>query len=131
MGEFIKQIGTEDFTLEQLKQYRYSEIDNRTGQLIDNGFSFAGNTFSLSQNAQINILALDVSRNDAAIIYPIEYNTLTDDVIVLVPDATTVHNMYLTALGTKKAVLDSGTVLKNQIRAAVDKAAVNVIIDNR
>jgi hypothetical protein len=39
--------------------------------------------------------------------------------------------MYLTALTTKKAHLDSGTALKDQIRAAADTSAVNAIIDNR
>jgi hypothetical protein len=37
----------------------------------------------------------------------------------------------MTALATKKAHQDSGTVLKNQVRDAVDIAAVNAIIDNR
>lgn len=131
MAEFIKILDTSDMSLEELKLYRYHEIDNKTGKLISNGFIYNGLTFSLSYNAQINLLGLDASRNDPALTYPISYNTLDDSTTYNVVDATDVHNMYLTALATKKSILDSGTTLKDQIRAATSKSEVNAIIDNR
>jgi hypothetical protein len=39
--------------------------------------------------------------------------------------------MYLTALSTKKAHLDSGTALKNQVRAATTHNEIDAVIDNR
>jgi len=117
--------------LSQLKAYRYMLIDQKTGELISNGFVYATLTFSLSQNAQINILALDETRDDPALTYPIVYNTIDDLDSYDVVDATDLHTMYLTALATKKGVMDSGTALKQQIRDAVDIAAVNAIEDNR
>jgi len=131
MGDFIKNLSPELLDLAQLKAYRYSEIDNKTGELVGNGFTYAAKVFSLSQNAQINILGLDNSRLDPAIVYPIEYNTIDDLDSYNVVDADDLHAMYLTALGTKKAVIDSGTVIKDQIRTAIDIAAVNAIVDNR
>jgi hypothetical protein len=117
--------------LEELKQWRYDLIDARTSELIKEGFGYAGKQFSLSQNAQLNILGLDNAKDDPAIEYPIKYNTIDDLDTYDVVDAADVHNMYITALGTKKAHLDSGTVLKQQIRDAIDVDGVNAIIDNR
>jgi hypothetical protein len=120
-----------ELTLDNYKALRYHEIDARTEELILNGFSYASKVFSLSQNAQINILALHETRNDPALIYPIEYSTLNDSDNYFVIDADDLHSMYLTALATKKAHVDSGTLIKDSIRAAVDEAAVDAIIDNR
>lgn len=120
-----------DLTLDDLKVLRYHEIDLRTEEKISLGFSYAGKVFSLSANAQTNILALDNTRNDVAMSYPIGYSTKDDSEHYDVVDATSLHNMYLTALATKKSWVDSGTVLKDAVRAAVDEQAVQAIIDNR
>ena len=117
--------------LEEYKTCRYKEIDDRTGQLVLNGFSYASKVFSLSINAQINIEALNSSRNNPALTYPISYSTLDDGAHYDVVDATDLHNMYLTALATKKSHVDTGTALKDSIPAAVDEAAVSAVIDNR
>jgi hypothetical protein len=87
--------------------------------------------FSLSANAQTNILALDNTRDDPALSYPIEYSTIDDLDNYFVADSTDLHNMYLTALATKKAHVDSGTLLKDNIRDATTEAAVELIVDNR
>ena len=84
---------------------------------------------SLSQNSQLNLLGLNSSRTELT--YPVEYNNIDDTDVYTITDATDMHTMYLTALGTKKTHLDSGTALKDQIRAAVDEAAVQLIIDTR
>lgn len=120
-----------ELNLGDYKLLRYNEIDERTYELISEGFTYAGKIFSLSENAQTNILALDNTKDDPALAYPIVYNTIDDLDTYNVADATDLHNMYLTALATKKGHLDSGTSLKQQIRDAVDEAAVDAIIDNR
>ena len=118
-------------SLEEYKAVRFKEIDARTGELISNGFAYNGLVFSLSQNAQINILGMDSTRDDPAMTYPIEYSTLDDLAHYSVVDADDLHAMYLTALGTKKYFVDSGTILKDAVRSAVDEQAVELIIDNR
>lgn len=120
-----------DLTLDEYKQLKCNSIDQRTAELIELGYTYQGKQFSLSQNAQINILALDEVRNDPAITYPIEYNTIDDLDNYFVVDATDVHNMYLTALATKKGLVDSGTLIKDSIRACTTEAEVDSIIDNR
>lgn len=116
-------------TLAGLKAFRYSEIDNKTGELIGQGFVYATKTFSLSTSAQINISALNQSKD--VLTYPIEYNTIDDQDVYQVVDATDMGNMYMAALTVKKGHLDSGSALKAQVRAAVDIAAVNAVVDNR
>jgi hypothetical protein len=118
-------------TLDEYKKLRYCEIDVRTGELISQGFVYQSKIFSLSTSAQTNILALDSTRDDPALTYPIKYNTIDDSDSYDVVDSTDLHNMYLTALATKKGHLDSGTVLKTSIRDAATKADVDAIIDNR
>lgn len=115
--------------LEQYRHFRYEEVDTRSGELINQGYSYGGHQLSLSQNAQLNLLGLNSSRTELT--YPIEYNDIDDSGVYSIQDATDMHNMYLTALGTKKAHLDSGTALKDSIRTAVDEAAIQAIIDNR
>ncbi len=122
---------TECLDLNEYKAVRYNEIDSRTGELIANGFAYQSLVFSLSQNAQINILGLDNTKDDPALTYPIEYSTIDDSDHYYVQNATDLHYMYLTALATKKAHVDSGTVLKDLVRDAVDENAVLAIADNR
>lgn len=117
--------------LDEYKACRFKEIDLKTEEKIKIGFSYQGKVFSLSQNAQINILALHETRNDPALTYPIEYSTIDDLGHYDVQNATDLHNMYLTALATKKAWVDSGTALKDAVRNAVDEVSVQSIIDNR
>jgi len=114
--------------LSDLKIFRNKEIDTRTEELIALGYTYDSKQFSLSLNAQTNLIGLDNVRTELT--YPITYSTI-DDSSYSVVDAATIHAMYLTALGTKKAHLDSGRVLRDSINAAVDIAAVNAIIDNR
>jgi len=120
-----------EVSLDNYKLLKNNAIDDRTGELISSGYNFTGKQFSLSANAQTNILALDNSRDDPALTFPIEYNTIDDADSFFIPDSTTLHGMYLTALATKKGVVDSGTSLKNQVRAAIDEAEVDAVIDNR
>jgi hypothetical protein len=128
--ENIDGIATE-LSLDDYKLLKHNAIDRRTGELISLGFPYASKQFSLSAGAQTNILALDNTKDDPALQYPIKYNTKDDTDTYDIIDATDLHNMYLTALATKKGHLDSGTALKDQVRAAVDEAGVDSVIDNR
>lgn len=120
-----------EVTIEDAKFLRLNEIDRKTEAIIQTGYSFAGKQFSLSINGQTNILALDNSKDDPAITYPIGFNTIDDSETFMIPDSATLHGMYLTALGTKKAYLNSGTDLKTLINACSTVEEVDSIIDNR
>lgn len=106
-------------------------IDKRTDELIEQGFSFGGHMFSLSVEAQIRVEGMDRLRTDPVCVYPVEWNALDDGASVSLADAAALHNFFLTAVGTLRARVDSGTVLKNQVRAATSLAELNAITDNR
>lgn len=118
-------------SLAMYKEEKADVIDKRTGELIAAGYVVAAKTFSLSKNAQLNLLGIHGSKDSPALTYPIKYNTKDDQDTHIINNSAELETFFLTALGTKKAHLDSGTVLKDSIRAAIDRAGVDAVIDNR
>jgi len=118
----------------QYKDEKNNAIDVRTEQLIALGYEYppaTGKMLSLSENAQLNLLGMDMTRNDPLFVYPVTMSTMDDTDTVVLANATDVHNLYLTALAAKRGHLDSGTVLKDSVRTAADKAAVDAVVDAR
>ena len=122
---------TESDWLDSYKGQKLQEINNNTATLIRLGYTYSGLTFSLSENAQTNILALYSTKDDPVLPYPIIFNTIDDLDTFEAIDAATISNMYYAALATKKTHLDSGTILKNQIRNSTTVAEVDAIQDTR
>jgi hypothetical protein len=120
--------------LPDVKRARCRLVDERTTELITQGFEFppeSGNVFSLSAEAQSNLLGLKTMASDPGFTYPVEYNLLDDSGTYSIPDEATALAFYATAVATKRARLDSGTAIKNQIRAAVSETEVLAVEDNR
>jgi len=117
--------------LDSYKGQKLQEINNNTDDLIKVGYTYAGLTFSLSEKAQTNILALYSTKDDPVLHYPLVFNTIDDLNSFEAIDATTIANMYYSALATVKGRIDSGTVFKDQIRNATTVAEVDAIQDNR
>lgn len=120
-----------DSGLEEKKHARARLVDARTDELIAAGMSYGGQMFSLSLQSQMKMTASYVTRNDQEFTYPVVWNNIDDSNTVSLNDATDVRNFYLTALGTVRAHLDSGTALKDQIRAATTQAELDAVEDNR
>lgn len=117
--------------LQEAKNYT---IDQNTTTLIEQGFQFPAETgliFSLSATAQTNLLGLNSAAADPAFVYPVEWNSIDDEGVYSIPDEATANAFYLTALGTIRAWKDSGTALKDQVRAATTPAEVAAVQDNR
>ena len=122
------------FTLEETKKCKCDSIDVRTKQLISTGFEFppeSGQYFSLSLPAQINFTNLDRLRDDPILTYPISVNTLDDQGMLEIPDSATMRLFFLSGMAVAKGAPDSGTALKNQVRACTTKAEVEAIVDPR
>lgn len=126
MAEFIEVLDTSSMSLEELKNYRYQQIDNKTSELIAQGFVFDGHTFSMSTNAQINWSNFPNLPDE---LFPLNVMDIDEDIYSLA--LADKLNFYLGALNHKNTQLQSGSTLKAQIKAAVDIPAVNAIIDNR
>jgi hypothetical protein len=64
-------------------------------------------------------------------VYPIEWNTIDDNDVVLLNNAAEVEACYISAVGTLRAYLDSGTSIKANVRAATTPAGVKAVADER
>lgn len=113
-------------TLDELKEIRYVEIDLNTQDLIAKGFPFDGYTFSMSLTAQINWSNFP---NLPDGLFPLPIIDITENLYMLSLANRTAF--YLSALNYKNTQLQSGSMLKAQIKACTDEACVNAIIDNR
>lgn len=126
---FIKKLDTEQMTDPEYRSYRYDEIDYRTGELISEGFTYSGNVFSFSDNAQNNLLGTVIKKD--VLEYPFPWNSKDDSMTLQIADAAEMDLFFMTALLSKKAYQDSGSFLKGQIRDAADRASIETVIDNR
>lgn len=124
-------------TPEQLvlaKERAFARIDDRTDALIAQGYEYppsSGNRFELSLEAQARLLALLSLRENPAMSYPIVFNTLDDLGTVQIADAAAVEGMVLIAVGTYRALIDSGTALKGLVRACTSVAEIEAVVDPR
>ena len=118
-------------SLTNVKNIRIQEIDDKTGELIKVGFTFDGKIFSLSMYAQSKMMGAHQIKDDPALVYPITWNTKNDLATVVIDNAVELNAFYLTGVGTVRAAIDSGTVLKDQIRVANTQGAIDLVIDNR
>lgn len=121
----------EQSKLPQFKEDKLKAIDARTVELINLGFIYAGKQFSLSERAQNTWTGLYTIRNEPVLTYPVKINLLDDSGTHQLANATEVQAFYLTAVGTYRARLDSGTALKDQVRVAATTADIEAIQDPR
>jgi hypothetical protein len=117
--------------LPSVKQSKMKTIDGRTDELISVGFTYASKQFSLSITAQAKMTGTHQVKDDPALTYPINWNTIDDNDAYSIANAADLDGFYLTGLGTIRAHLDSGTTLKDSVRAAATIAAVDAIVDSR
>jgi len=67
----------------------------------------------------------------AALVYPVRWNTIDDADVHDLQNATDIEDMYAAAVSAVRAALDSGTALKDQVRAATTRAALDAVVDGR
>ena len=117
----------EDDTLAAYKQAKYNAIDYKTGVLLSVGFTYDSKQFSLSANAQLNWS--EIHSNIAEFPDPVDVTLINNDTYSLTH--ANVNTFWTTAKDILKGHLDSGRALKKSVFDAVDKAAVDAVIDNR
>ena len=120
--------------LPEIKRLKFLEVDARTEEIIAQGFEFppsSGVKISMSVEQQSRIMGMYTLRNDPNLIYPISWNSLDDTTELTLSNASEVEAFYLTGVGTLRAILDSGTAVKDQIRLCTTKACVDAIVDPR
>lgn len=120
----------DNLQLPGLKDGRYQQIDAKTEEVISRGFTFGGTVLSLSMAAQTNIANAFIAKD--LLTYPLRWNALNDeDEPISLANAAAVTAMYGTALAAKRAALDAGTALKDEVREATTVAELDAIVDTR
>lgn len=117
-----------------LRTTRYVAIDARTAALISAGFEYpaaSGTIFSLSLESQHNVHGAYTSRNLPAFAYPVKWLSKDDATTTSLADAAAVEAFFLAALATIRGYKDAGSDLKEQVRAAATRAAVDAVVDAR
>ncbi len=125
-----------DDELDQVKGQKCAQIDARTQELIGEGFTHASKQFSLSSNAQRYWSGLVTAVNAGLVVngaphFPLTVNTVDDSDTHDIADVAEVLAVYGVSVATVRGHLGSGTVIKDQVRAAADVATVEAIVDNR
>lgn len=120
-----------DRILNFVKQDKFNLIDKRTNELINQGFQFAGKTFSLTHEAQHKLTNFYNLRDDVSLLYPIKFNTKDDNDFYEAQDSSDISNMYAEANSVIRIHVDSGTALKDQVRGATSKVEVDAVMDDR
>jgi len=124
--------GTEH-RLPVLQAQRVLEVDLRTDELIAGGFQFppgAGAYFSLNITAQLRMLGMFQMRANPDI-YPVMWNSLDDTSVFTIPDQATAEAFHLTAAATIQGTVNSGTTIKDAIRAATTIEELDAVVDPR
>jgi len=117
--------------LDTLKRTRAGQVDARTSELIDAGFTYAGLTFSLSLTAQANWLGVLSSGAAAGLPYP-DYPVATiDNGYYLAANEAEMVLIAQAAMNRKGWAVATGAVLKKQIKDAADEVALDAILDTR
>ena len=114
--------------LEHEKYLRLKMVDDKSRELIENGFSYGGKQMSLSIQAQANLAGFHNVKS--IMTYPQGWTTL-DDEEYSIPTEADFDSLYLTALSRKKTVLDEGRVIKVSIKEATNLSELDAIEDNR
>lgn len=121
-------------SLDTAKQLKCDQIDMRTKELILRGFEHpasSGQFFSLSIEGQTRVHGVMSLRNDPTWVYPVRWNTVDDLGVHELKDAAEVEAFFHSGANTLRARVDSGTELKNAVRAAQTLEEVAAVVDGR
>ena len=119
-----------DYSLAGLIEEKIVEIDKKTQEIIDKGFSYNGKVFSLSSNAQLNWLGLKLGDAENLVLFPVSITTKFDEEYKII-DKDEMKVFYGMGLGYVKSIVDAGRDLKISAKAATSIEELNNIKDNR
>lgn len=127
-GDYVTElVHTEEMSeptraLDEYKKHLIDLQDKKTEDLILSGFTFDGNLFSLSINAQINWSNL---LNIPQVMFPLNLSTKDDNIYILT--FSNVQNFYFTALGRKNECLQLGNLVKKRINESTTTEELDLI----
>jgi len=119
--------------LEDAKRNKIAAIDSRTQELIQAGFSWGGNNFSMSDAAQRNWIGLGVMKANGLIQYPIPVGKVDEGMVLITTEQELIS--FLVSFAQYQmdpnGPLGSGRALKALVEACVSVEEINAIVDER
>lgn len=109
-NDFVKKLDTSNIT--EYKQYLRDKLDEKTREVITQGFVYDGITFSLSENAQTNITNLPNVKDEK---FPMPYLGKDDEYYVLT--LAKKMDFYYKAFDTIADIKIANGVIKTQVLA--------------
>jgi hypothetical protein len=104
-----------DWPIPELRSTAFSRIEQRSGELIQAGFSFEQVIFSLTQEAQIRYTTMMMLAD--MLPYPLGINSLDDSYCLYLQNGDHTRMFCMAALSYVKLIVDSGTIQKDRVRA--------------
>lgn len=119
--------------LEDAKRNKIAAIDSRTQELIQAGFSWGGNNFSMSDAAQRNWIGLGVMKANGLIQYPIPVGKVDEGMVLITTEQELISFLISFAQYQMdpNGPLGSGRALKALVEACMSVEEVNAIVDER
>lgn len=120
-------------SLDAVKAEKIAAIDERTRELIKEGFAFAGGGFSMSDAAQRNWIALSSGMANGLIPFPLTVSTIDESGHVLksADELKAFLGAYLLYQADPDQPLGAGRALKELVTAAKTVEEVEAIVDDR
>jgi hypothetical protein len=118
----------------EAKIAKAARVDARTEELINGGFDStvaAPKRFRMDNEALTRYNAYYHARNEPWFTYPLVINTYDNDQLQNLPNAAAIETLFEETVIALRGHIDSGTVLKQQIRAATTWAELAAVEDNR
>jgi hypothetical protein len=116
-----------ELPLAEYKQLRYNEIDAKTQEVLQMGFTFDSETFSLSSKAQHNWARLQ--EHELEYTWPQDVTTIDHNKYSLTQ--ANLSDFWDAAKSAIDTALSGGRDLKKQVYDAADEAAVDAVVDTR
>ena len=117
--------------LQRAKIAKHRRIDERSDDLVDRGFLHNGKKFSMTVNAQGRAAGLRHVATDPGISFPLQINTIDDSETFELSTPAAFNTWHKDMMLAVRAIVDAGTVIKNQVRAATTIEEVEAIVDDR
>ena len=128
VGEEVE-IKNEASRVIRIRKLRIAQVNARTAVLIEQGFSYGGEVFSLSLTAQANLQDLYARRT--SISWPLTIEVGDDSKTLVLADQAAGGAYYLSARNTIDGHRLTGRALKDQLRTATTLAELEAVVDSR
>lgn len=125
---FVENFDINNFLILQAKKDKNLKIDEKTQQIIAQGFPFASKRFSLSQNAQTNWTNMYI--NKSILSKPLTVTTNDDEAFQLETESD-IQNFYMTGLVYVQSIINSGRALKLSVNNCSTLEEIENIVDER